>query len=146
MSHQPQDELELWRRYIRGSLDSNTEARLEALLQGDETAIAAYTSALSSLESELPAPEDEATYLTAIIEKLPQTKRSKERGGSRKSWTRHPLLHYVIAATLTALLLGSGLFDRFAAETNQLMNRSDASSLSERMMEATTGWLDGWKR
>lgn len=146
MSRQPQDELELWRSYIRGSLDSNIEARLEALLQGDEAAIAAYTAALSSLESELHAPEDEAAYLTAIIEKLPQTKRSKERGGSRWTWSRHPLLHYVIAATLTALLLGSGLFDRFAAETNQLMNRTDASSLSERMMDATTGWLDGWKR
>ncbi|MCK8486399.1 hypothetical protein M0651_04335 [Paenibacillus sp. MBLB2552] len=146
MSRQPQDELELWRSYIRGSLDSITEARLDALLQRDEGAIATYTAALSSLESELPSPEDEAAYLTAIIEKLPQTIRSKERSGSRNSWTRHPLLHYVIAATLTALLLGSGLFDRFATETNQLMNQADASSLSERMMEATTGWLDGWKR
>ncbi|MGP0586077.1 hypothetical protein [Paenibacillus timonensis] len=146
MSRQPQDELEQWRSYIRGSLDSITEARLDALLQRDEAAIAAYTAALSSLESELPSPEDEAAYITAIMEKLPQAKLSKERGGSRKSWARHPLLHYVIAATLTALLLGSGLFDRFATETNQLMNQADASSLSERMMEATTGWLDGWKR
>ncbi|MNN00902.1 hypothetical protein D3C81_1135060 [compost metagenome] len=146
MSHQPQDELELWRSYIRGSLDSITEARLDALLQGDEAAFAAYTAALSSLESELPGLEDEAAYMLAIMEILPQAKLSTERGGSRKSWTRHPLLHYAIAATLTALLLGSGLFDLIAAETDHLMNQADASSLSERMMEATAGWLDSWKR
>lgn len=146
MSHQQPEDLALWRSYIRGGLDPNTEARMEALLQGDEAAFAAYAAALSSLESELPHPIEEEAYLQSILEKLPQMKDSVARSGIRKTWARHPLLHYAIAATLTALLLGSGFFDIIAAETNHLMNRPNPSSLSERVMEATTGWLDGWQR
>lgn len=147
MSHQRHDEQsELWKCYIRGRLDPTTEARLEALLLGDDAAFSAYAAALSSLENELPGPEEDAAYLQSILAKFPKSKASEARSGSRKSWSRHPLLHYAIAATMTALLLGSGFFDKMAAETNQFMNRPNASSLSERMMEATAGWLDGWKR
>ncbi|WP_068785305.1 hypothetical protein [Paenibacillus phocaensis] len=146
MSDQPHDELKLWRSYIRGGLDPTAEAHLEALLQGDEAAFAAYAAALSSLESELPLPEEENAYIQSILMKVTPSKSHKARNASRRSWSRHPMLHYAIAATLTALLLGSGFFDLLAAETNQLMNHSNAPSLSERMMEATTGWFDGWRR
>ncbi|WP_059043304.1 hypothetical protein [Paenibacillus rubinfantis] len=148
MSQQRPEDLTLWRSYIRGELDTNTESRLEALLQGDEAAFAAYNAALFSMECELPGPKDEEAYRQSIIEKLPQThtKERRFRSSKRKSWTRHPLLHYAIAATLTALLLGNGVFDKISAETNQLMNRPNSSSLSEWMMKATTGWLDGWQR
>ncbi|MFR9708789.1 hypothetical protein ACL02P_05035 [Paenibacillus sp. MB22_1] len=146
MSQQNPENLALWRSYIYGELDANTESRLEALLQGDEAAFTAYAAALSSLESELPGPKDEEAYRQSIIEQLPHARESKARTSSRRTWSRHPLLHYVIAATLTALLLGSGVFDHIAVTSNQLMNRPNSSSLSERMMKATTGWLDGWQR
>ncbi|SME96732.1 hypothetical protein SAMN02744102_00636 [Paenibacillus barengoltzii] len=146
MSQHKPENLALWRSYISGELDANTESRLEALLQGDEAAFAGYAAVLSSVERELPGPIDEAAYRQSIIEKLPCARERKARTGSRRAWSRHPLLHYVIAATLTALLLGSGVFDHIALKSNQLIQRPNSSSLSERMMKATTSWLDSWQR
>lgn len=143
--HKPED-LALWRSYISGELDANTESHLEALLQGDEAAFAAYAAALSSLETELPGPIDEAAYRQSILEKLPQATERKAPTSRRRTWSRHPLLHYVIAATLTALLLGSGVFDHILGKSSAFMNRPDSPTLSERMMKATIGWFDSWQR
>lgn len=146
MSLSKENERELWTSYIRGSLVPETEERMEALMLGDEAAFRAYVTALSSLEQELPAPGDEQAFMQAVLEALPQAEQKPIPNRSAKKWTEHPLFHYVIAASITVLLLTGGFFDRLAAEANQFMNRPQDTSLSKRVMNATAGWFDPWKR
>ncbi|MGG6311981.1 hypothetical protein [Paenibacillus macerans] len=146
MSSKEENKPGLWTDYIRGNAEPEAQGRMEALLLRDEAAFAAYAEALSSLEQELPEPEDEAALMRAVLGALPREEQQLKPAKRTHAWSRHPLFHYVIAASITLLLLTGGFFDRMTAGAGELLNRPQQPSLSKQMMEAATGWLDGLKR
>ncbi|MCM3698105.1 hypothetical protein [Paenibacillus macerans] len=148
MSAEKEMDRRLWLDYIHGNVGAGKAERMEALLLGDEEAFAAYAEALSSLEQELPKPVDERMFMRSVLAALPETEPQPHMDKQAKRWSRHPLFHYVIAASVTALLLSGGFFDRLAASANHMMdlNRSQDASISRQMMDAAAGWLDKWKR
>lgn len=148
MSSEKKMDRRLWMDYVRGNVDAGKAERMEALLLGDEAAFAAYEEALSSLEQELPKPADEGAFMRSVLAALPETEPRPPMNKRAKRWSRHPLFHYAIAASVTVLLLSGGFFDRLAAGANHMMdlNRSQDASISRQMMDAAAGWLDKWKR
>ncbi|RRJ66280.1 hypothetical protein EHV15_27715 [Paenibacillus oralis] len=148
MSAEKEMDRRLWIDYIHGNVEGGTAERMEALLLGDEAAFAAYAEALSTLEPVLPKPEDEDAFMQGVLAALPETELRRNEDRHRKRWSGHPLVHYVIAASVTVLLLSGGFFDRLAAGANYMMdlNRSQDASISRQMMDAASGWLDKWKR
>lgn len=147
MSVEKKMDRRLWIDYVRGNVEAGTAERMEALLLGDEAAFAAYGEALSSLEQELPQPVDERAFMRSVLAALPETE-PRYMDKQAKRWSRHPLFHYMIAASVTVLLLSGGFFDRLAAGANHMMdlNCSQDALISRQMMDAASGWLDKWKR
>ncbi|MMZ69656.1 hypothetical protein D1872_325360 [compost metagenome] len=76
--------------------------------------------------------------------RLPAQQANGTAKGNRKKWGwDRPVMHYVIAASITLLLLGGGVFDLLAAGTSVAVeNQGSGSPLSERLMERASLWMD----
>lgn len=71
----------------------------------------------------------------------------------RRTWLQHPVTHYTIAASITIMLLGSGVLASFSEKLQQYdqipytatpeWSESAAESWSEKMINRTSSWLDG---
>ncbi|WP_018751350.1 hypothetical protein [Paenibacillus sanguinis] len=147
MSGKKDSEQALWDSYISGMMDREEEERLEALLLQDDEVFKAYAAVLSSQESTLPEPEEEELYLQRLLGAIPQEKARPVQTECRKTWSRHPLFHYTVAAAITVLLMGCGLFDSLSSGTSEWINRPQQSiPLSERMLDMTVKWVDTWRR
>lgn len=147
MSGKKVTEQALWDGYISGTMDPEEEQRLEALLLQDEQAFKAYAAVLSSQESTLPGPEDEELYLQRLLGAISQEKAEPVQAERKKTWSRHPLFHYAVAAAITGLLMGCGLFDQLSSGTSEWIHRPQQSApLSERMLDITVQWVDTWRR
>lgn len=147
MSGKKDAEQTLWDSYISGTMNSEEEEHLEALLLQDEQAFKAYAAVLFSQESTLPGPEDEELYLQRLLGALPQEKVKPVLPERSKTWSRHPIFHYGVAAAITVLLMGCGLFDQMSSGTSEWINRpQQAAPLSERMLDMTVRWVDTWRR
>ncbi|MNZ95995.1 hypothetical protein D3C78_1151710 [compost metagenome] len=82
---------------------------------------------------------------------------AQEKPSRRVSWLQHPVTHYTIAASITLLLLGSGVFASFSQkmaefDTYESMQQpthtstpigEQTESWSDKMVNQTGSWLDG---
>lgn len=163
--------LDLWLQYIRGELESEMEEQLENLLrQGDDEAFQSYMQAMTiSLDVQaddvnlpnLHDPEDFTDLVMASIllssdtecedkvgiagENVVQVSRSLKRSRVHRN---QPLFHYIIAASITLILLSSGMFDILtssASHVNRAIKEHSGPSFSEKMMDATKGWMKQFK-
>jgi hydroxyethylthiazole kinase-like sugar kinase family protein len=134
---------ELWLEYITRDSIRGNEAELEELLLHDEEALMSYTEALTSLEHEIPHLSDELRFKNQVMDQilLSQTLQTKSSVKGKK-WSSHPLFHYIIAASVTLFLLSSGLFDLLSQGTNQIIHNQDSHTLSQQLLEKTTGWIN----
>ncbi|MNZ71255.1 hypothetical protein D3C78_896130 [compost metagenome] len=135
----------LWSDYILGKLPPEKEQKLENLLIEDEETFQMYLHELEELKGELPTLGNQELFTHSIISALPS---SKKRGveqavKSKVSSSRNlPFYHYLIAASITLLLMGSGFFDLLSIEAGQSMDRNRTVSISDKWMNVTSKWMD----
>ncbi len=133
---------EMWRKYIRGELPAEQSERMEKLLLEDDDIFQVYMQELLATETELPTLKDEEAFADGVLSLIPQSSRKRVERSPRKRW-HHPLLHYVIAASITLLLLGGGVFDLLSAGAGAAMERQASDKpLSEQLMKRATDWMD----
>jgi len=142
-----QASLQVWKAYIQGDLNQEEEQQLENRLLEDEEAVLLYSKALSWLESELPEMREEERWLEGLMASLPtasdKASDSDKEQSTIGSWFNQAWLQYVIAASITLLLMTGGFFDHLFSRTNEAIHRPHNDvSISDRLMEATTGWFD----
>jgi hypothetical protein len=67
-----------------------------------------------------------------------------EEGGRRYRWYEKTIFHYAVAASLTLLIMSSGMFDKLHTGQMELMipKKDNSPSFSEQVIQATSGWLD----
>lgn len=125
----------------------------ERLLLEDEETLAAYMEMLDEVESELPSLENSSAFVEKVMEDWAGTiaeSTSVEGGGVKEEGTRRTrfyeksIFHYTVAASLTLLIMSSGMFDKLLTGEMELVapKKDNSSSYSEQMMQATSGWLD----
>lgn len=140
------NERELWEKYIRGENSPETTKRLDGLLAENPEALDAYLEVFASLESELPALEDEQRFIQNVLGALPQENHNikgvPKSEKQAKSWIYNPLFHYAIAASITVLLLTSGFFDLLSTEANKVISRPPDASMSKQVVDQATAWID----
>ncbi|MGO4541458.1 zf-HC2 domain-containing protein [Paenibacillus sp. 2TAB19] len=82
---------------------------------------------------------------------------SSPRHARRRSWLQHPVAQYMIAASITLLLLGTGTFAGLSDKLSRLDQEAviqppqatehlpslPSESWSDRMVDRTGSWLDG---
>lgn len=136
---------EIWKKYIRGELGPDQTEALDALLREDDALFQSYMQTLMAIEEQLPVPPESPDVfadrvLSAIRE--PSESMTKTSRPARKRWNQ-PAVHYVLAASITLLLLGGGVFDLLSAGAGAVAERQNTDpSLSERLMERAAKWMD----
>lgn len=133
---------EMWKAYIRGELSPERAEKLDQLLQDDDAMFQVYMTELMANQDELPSLLDEERFANDVLSALPAQARSHANKEHRKRW-QNPLVHYVIAASITLLLLGGGVFDLLSAGANAAVQRQAGDTpLSDQLMQRATNWME----
>ncbi|MET3209516.1 UNVERIFIED_CONTAM: hypothetical protein ABIC26_002463 [Paenibacillus sp. PvR008] len=139
-----------WHAYITGTCTTEESERLEKLLLEDEKALVLYLAALEQLEStfdDCSAWMDTERFTDQVMAALPEMEtESSQVIFKKRRWFEKPVFHYVVAASLTLILLSSGAFDKMMPQTSgKPIPPKERVSYSEEVMWATTSWLDKLK-
>lgn len=159
-----------WFKYINGELDDKHCHIAEWLLESNGAALEAYMRAMAELESSLPKLEDEQHFADRVMNMLPNTsdewaatvsqlqpkpslvpasmKASSDTSERRKReihFSKRPLFHYILAASITLCLLSLGAFDSPLPEEGKIILPSTKPSISKQFLDTTSGWLDELK-
>jgi len=141
-------ELEDWVSYIRGTLGEEERLEMEKLLFASDEEMEQYLYAMDSLEGELPEPEDHDVFAERMMQQLygkPVQHSPKGKVKPRhKHWYEHPMFHYTIAASITFILLMSGVFQNLTGGSHALLEQP-SGSFTESMIQTAFSWLDALK-
>lgn len=143
---------EMAKAYLEGQGDAADREAWEQQLLEDEEVFASYMKMLDELEDELPPLENSTAFTESVIKDwadrlAPSTELeqiSDKEGKRRYRWYEKTIFHYAVAASLTLLIMSSGMFDRLLTGEMELVipKKDNSPSFSEQMMQATSGWLD----
>ncbi|MCZ8523383.1 MULTISPECIES: zf-HC2 domain-containing protein [Paenibacillus] len=151
--------LGMWQAFILNSLSPEEREACEAHLEEDcAPCFELYLQALDGAAGMLPAPEQPAfqndimRQWDAEHERLADKQRSLPEGVEQtkrpRPWLQHPLFHYGVAASVTLLLMGSGVFQAIvgAADGAQTVRppaqiTGEPGSYSGQLMEKTIGLI-----
>ncbi|WP_152396894.1 hypothetical protein [Paenibacillus guangzhouensis] len=140
--------LEDWVAYMRGTLDEQVQLDMEELLLHSEEAMAEYMLALDAVEGELPEPEDHDVFADRMMQQLyGKSARSSGRASEKlrhRHWYEHPMFHYTIAASITFVLLISGVFNNMSGGPHALLDQP-SGSMTESIIQKAFSWLDALK-
>jgi hypothetical protein len=139
--------------YIEGHMEEAMREDWEQLLLEDEESLTSYMEMLDELQEELPSLENSSAFTekimgawvkpmaesSALVEQV-----AVEEGGRRYRWYEKTIFHYAVAASLTLLIMSSGMFDKLHTGQMELMipKKDNLPSFSEQVIQATSGWLD----
>ncbi|SDE32749.1 hypothetical protein SAMN02799630_05171 [Paenibacillus sp. UNCCL117] len=149
---------EVWLHYASDRLTPEERQLCEVHLEQCDECLELYMHALDKQSGDIPEPDMERLTQAALSRWDEYTGAdpagSTARCGSspdrdeRRSWMRHPVFHYTVAASITLMLMGSGVFQVFTQQASawgdigsQLEKQQRPPSWSEQLMERTTGWL-----
>ncbi|MFC3745896.1 hypothetical protein [Paenibacillus sp. GCM10012306] len=141
------------RQYIAGEGSPEERDVWEQRLLEDDDALLCYLEALDELQGQLPSLESPKHFTENVMGSLPAVQKpakqhSEDIGPSpetqrRTRWYEQAIVHYVIAASLTLILLSSGVFDRMlSGELGVFIPEGKHSSYSQQIKQATSSWLD----
>jgi replicative superfamily II helicase len=138
--------------YIEGHMDEAMREDWEQLLLEDEESLASYMEMLDELQEELPSLENSSAFTERVMGDWAKMAESSaeleqvavEEGGRRYRWYEKTIFHYAVAASLTLLIMSSGMFDKLHTGQMELMipKKDNSPSFSEQVIQATSGWLD----
>lgn len=143
---------EMAKAYLEGQGDAADREAWEQQLLEDEDVFASYMKMLDELEKELPPLENSPAFTESVIKDwadrlAPSTELeqiSDKEGKRRYRWYEKTIFHYAVAASLTLLIMSSGMFDKLLTGEMELVipKKDNSPSFSEQMMQTTSGWLD----
>lgn len=125
----------------------------EQLLLDDEETFATYLEMLDEVECELPSLENSSAFVEKVMENWASYSSDstnvtqiivKEESTRRVRFYEKAFFHYTVAASLTLLIMSSGMFDKLLTGQMELVvpKKENSATYSEQMMQATSGWLD----
>lgn len=138
--------------YIEGNGDKAKREDWEQLLLEDEEMFASYMEMLDELQEDLPSLENSSDFTERVMGDWAKMAKSSEaleqvtveEGGRRYRWYEKTIFHYAVAASLTLLIMSSGMFDKLLTGQMELIvpKKDNSPSFSEQVIQATSGWLD----
>lgn len=157
--------LEQWTRYVREELTSEEQLEYEAHLGSCDQCLERYMQCLELAADSFPvlAEHTGAAMAEAVMQSIgaaatpslydvvskPEPVRRQSK--PTPSFLRHPVFHYAVAAAVTFLLMGTGVFQSLAervgsaesnVEASPLVQEDNRSSVSQLIMEKTIVMLD----
>ncbi|NHN33789.1 hypothetical protein [Paenibacillus agricola] len=159
--------LEQWLAYVEHRLSEGESDTWELHLEACDACMELYIQSLELASAAYPLLLHEAALADNVMKAIqssydrPADSLSRDKAASSISkrwslgtwtWTRHPLFHYTVAASITMLLMGSGLFQSIAVGgspeeplTSGTMQAEPAPmpiSVSQQLLDKTIVMLD----
>jgi predicted anti-sigma-YlaC factor YlaD len=139
MKHYSMDE---WKKYVNDELGQDLRVQYETHLYQCDQCLDIYLQTVAEAESILPVMSDEAEFTDSIMALITE---DKQRQSKKKRFLQSPLFHYSIAAAMTLILMGTGVFQSFAQYTSELQNmefQGKSVSMTEKIVDKTFTWMD----
>lgn len=142
-----------WDEYV-GGRSADGHAMEEHLAHCDQC-LAAYLSAVER-QAEPPSLSDERQFVAAALlradvaeqaalETAPLMPRAGERASGKQPLYANKLIQYIIAASITIILVGSGAFQHMIDSVSDLTasaENDNKQTVTSKMSDAANSWLD----
>jgi len=135
-----------WKAYIQG--DELDRALMDTHLLECEHCSEIYLVAVEELHEDLPQLMNLEAFSNAIIEEiklLPKNNTNEYRHTNNKKWYMNMFFHYTVAASLTLILVSSGIFDQMFDRVSQISHSTEQAkktTVSEQLTNKAGKWLD----
>lgn len=154
MSHIP---VEQWQRYVDDHMTPEEREQCDSHLNVCDLCLALYMQCLEQAEARLPQPENEAVLADAAMKRFDEYALNKLNttltvlpaacSKPRLPLIQHPFFHYAVAAVITLILMGSGVFHTITQQIAYIEPAGKAeepldASFSKKLMDQTIGMLD----
>jgi predicted anti-sigma-YlaC factor YlaD len=138
--------MQLWQAYIHG--DEFERDSMDNHLQECDACLGMYVLCLDELQTSLPqltSPIDFVDGVQEQVQLLPVVNPKQSRTITPKRWYTHTWFHYTIAASLTFVLVSSGMFNHILDRVSQLSEDTEQAehiSVSNQLSNKAGKWLD----
>lgn len=144
MNHVSQQQLEA---YISDTLTDEERVIVEDHIYECELCLQQFMSGVEHDEHHLPASTtvpDFAHDILPVTAVEPSEEAESHQVKPSKSQAFRPLIHYVVAASITIILMASGLFQSILGWTSTINESSQHAeqSISDSIMDHTLQWID----
>lgn len=135
-----------WQAYIQG--DELDRASMETHLLECDACTDMYVLALEELNETLPQLTNITAFSDGVLERiksLPDYNTQNIQLLTNKRWYTNMFFHYTIAASLTILLVGSGIFDQIFERVSQISENTEQAqktTVSDQLTNKAGQWLD----
>ena len=135
-----------WKAYIQG--DELDRALMDTHLLECEHCSEIYLVAVEELHEDLPQLMNIEAFCHEVIRKielLPKKNTHINKHTTNKKWYTNTFFHYTVAASLTIVLMGSGIFDQMFDRVSQISHSTEQAqktTVSEQLTNKAGQWLD----
>lgn len=129
-----------WQDYVNDELSETIRTECEEHLYNCETCMDVYLQVIEESSHELPDVEDEESFTATImsqIEKQPAHFQPIKTSKKKLAFYQHTTFHYVLAASLTVVLMSSGVFQsltNYVDEVQKTTISEESLSITEQIM------------
>ncbi|WP_280771657.1 anti-sigma factor family protein [Salipaludibacillus daqingensis] len=140
MNHQTKED---WIDYVNDELPEETRAVYEEHLYSCEKCMETYLHVIEESSHLLPDVENEQSFVEGVmtrIEKEPTHFKTTKTGKPKRVFYKQTAFHYVLAASLTVLLMSSGVFQSirtYVDEVQKVTISEESPSITEQIMSLT---------
>ncbi|PLR75667.1 hypothetical protein CU633_19750 [Bacillus sp. V3-13] len=142
--------IEDWKKYLKNEISDDARGTYENHLYSCDQCLEVYMLALAEEEAALPAIEKETDFINMVMNSIAVVKQESQQEKQPKRSTRYyqtAAFHFVLAAAMTLLLMGTGVFQSVTGYTDTIENRNlqeKQPSITEGIMDRTFTWLDSF--
>ncbi|MEX1029406.1 MAG: hypothetical protein WDZ91_05070 [Paenibacillaceae bacterium] len=135
--------IQQWQAYIQGG--EVDRASMDAHLLECDDCMEIYLVSLEELQEDLPQLTDITLFADVVLEHVRLLPKRNIKRLDKRRWYTNTLFHYTIAASLTLLLVSSGLFNQMLDRVSQLSQdteQAEQMSVSDQLTNKAGKWLD----
>lgn len=124
MKHIP---YENWLQYVEDTLDEETRTQYENHMYSCDQCLELYLEAVENSPIQMPVLSSDSSFTDSIMTQLKESTKEKPKPAHQrkpKSFRKQTMIHYIVAAAMTLLLMSTGIF-------SQLMTVASAVEKSE---------------
>lgn len=132
-----------WLHYVNDELTETTRTEYEEHLYNCETCMDVYLQIIEESSHVLPDVEDEESFTDAIMSQIEKQRthfHPVKTSKKKLAFYQHTTFHYLLAASLTVVLMTSGVFQsltNYVDEVQKTTISEESPSITEQIMNRT---------
>ncbi|MFD2446613.1 hypothetical protein ACFSO7_21980 [Bacillus sp. CGMCC 1.16607] len=136
-----------WCKYVKNELDGSTREEYENHLYSCDQCLESYLQVLDGDTTQFPVIQNDFDFTDGIMAEIADLNKQKQKVNTKKSFYQSSVFHYLIAAAMTLVLMGSGVFQSITKYADTVQNPQvlgQTPSVTEEIIEKTFTWIDSF--